>query len=25
MDGEKFKTVKDYVFVVGDEEPIIKL
>ncbi|WP_423792858.1 30S ribosomal protein S4e [Methanocaldococcus indicus] len=24
-DGEKFKTVKDYVFVIGDEEPIIKL
>jgi small subunit ribosomal protein S4e len=24
-DGEKFKTIKDYVFVVGDEEPVIKL
>ncbi|ENN96180.1 30S ribosomal protein S4e [Methanocaldococcus villosus KIN24-T80] len=24
-DGEKFKTVKDYVFVIGDENPIIKL
>ncbi|EHP87738.1 30S ribosomal protein S4e [Methanotorris formicicus] len=24
-DGEKFKTIKDYVFVIGDEEPIIKL
>ena len=25
QDGEKFKTVKDYVFVIGDEEPVIKL
>ena len=24
-EGDKFKTVRDYVFVVGDEEPIIKL
>ncbi len=24
-DGEKFKTIKDYVFVIGEDEPIIKL
>ena len=22
-DGEEFKTIKDYVFVVGDEEPVL--
>lgn len=24
-DGEKFKTVRDYVFVVGDDEPVITM
>jgi small subunit ribosomal protein S4e len=24
-DGEQFKTVKDYVFIVGDNEPVINL